>query len=191
MMSIKDIFFRPVWMIFAFLVVIFVFMFANGCGDGSLGEINGRGIQWLFVQNAHSVSLNDGVLRLNGVSPTTVFFSDRPKRLAAHGLTSEFVTFWSTGGGSDNFSQDPPNATLAIVSEGEAEDVVLTLSNPRLDEDILTYDVTVLEGRERLEAGPASLFIDIIGMPLTPISYAGAARRIDRRRVYRADMHYR
>jgi hypothetical protein len=35
--------------------------------------------------------------------------------------------------------------------------------------------------------GPASLFIDIIGMPLTPMSYAGVARRTAYRRavIYR------
>ncbi len=50
--------------------------------------------QWLFVQTAESVMLKDGVLTLHGISPSTLFFSDRPERIATHGLTSEFVTFW-------------------------------------------------------------------------------------------------
>jgi len=33
------------------------------------------------------------------------------------------------------------------------------------------------------EGGLASLFIDIIGMPLTPLSFAGARRRMWRRAV--------
>jgi hypothetical protein len=80
------------------------------------GDSKEEEIEWLFVQNARAVTLEDGVLTLDGVSPTTVFFSDRPERLAAQGLTSEFVTFWTTGGGSDNFRKDPPNATLSIVT---------------------------------------------------------------------------
>ena len=43
--------------------------------------------------------------------------------------------------------------------------------------DQMTYDVTVTQGNLPANVNGASLFIDIIGMPLTPISYAGAARR--------------
>jgi hypothetical protein len=93
-------------------------------------DTGGQPTEWLFVQNAKSVSLEDGVLTLGGISPTTLFFADRPERIAAHGLTSEFVTFWGKGGGADNFKKDPPNATLAIVSQDAAEDIVLTLANP-------------------------------------------------------------
>jgi len=35
----------------------------------------------------------------------------------------------------------------------------------------------VLQGEMPAKGGLVSVFIDIIGMPLTPISYAGAARR--------------
>ena len=41
----------------------------------------------------------------------------------------------------------------------------------------LTYDVILLEGSLPENAGACSLFIDIIGCPLTPMSFAGAARR--------------
>jgi hypothetical protein len=149
------------------------------------GDSKEKEIEWLFVQNARAVTLEDGVLTLDGVSPTTVFFSDRPERLAAQGLTSEFVTFWTTGGGSDNFRKDPPNATLSIVTEATAEDIVLTLTNPRLDGDTLRYDVSVIEGRDQVEGGPTSLFVDVIGMPLTPVSAAGVDRRVTRRTVRR------
>jgi hypothetical protein len=141
--------------------------------------------EWLFVQNAKSVSLEDGVLTLEGISPTTLFFSDRPEKIAAHGLTSEFVTFWGKGGGSDNFKKDPPNATLSIVSEEVAEDIVLTLANPKLDGDTLRYYVEVIEGRDTVKGGPCSLFVDVIGMPLTPVSVAGVDRRVARRTVRR------
>jgi hypothetical protein len=56
-------------------------------------------------------------------------------------------------------------------------DVVVTLRNPRLKGRDLSYDVTVISGQLPKAAGPASLFIDIIGMPWTPLSFAGMARR--------------
>ena len=42
--------------------------------------------QLLFVQNAHGVAISaDGkTLTLKGLSPTTLFFSDRPVRIAGH-----------------------------------------------------------------------------------------------------------
>lgn len=60
----------------------------------------------------------------------------------------------------------------------------MTLSNPQLARRDLSYEVEVLEGTPPASAGAASLFIDIIGMPLTPISFAGAGRRMWRRSVY-------
>jgi hypothetical protein len=148
--------------------------------DGS-----GKNIEWLFVQNAEAVTLEDGLLTLSGISSTTLFFSDRPDKIAAYGLTSEFVTFWSTGGGSDNFEKSPPNAALAIASEDGAEDVVVTLTNPRLNGDTLQYDVTLIEGPATVAGGPCSLFVDVIGMPLSPVSVAGTSRRVARRTVRR------
>jgi hypothetical protein len=43
--------------------------------------------------------------------------------------------------------------------------------------DTLTFDVDVLEGSIAGGDGPASVFIDIIGRPFTPMSFAGVARR--------------
>lgn len=162
-----------------FIVVLIAFAAA---ADDAPGD---QKTEWLFVQTAQSVSLEDGVLTLEGIAPTTLFFSDRPERIAAHGLTSEFVTFWGEGGGSDNFKTDPPNAALAIVSEDGADDIVLTLANPELEGATLRYDVTIIEGREQVEGGPCSLFVDVIGMPLTPVSAAGVDRRVTRRTVRR------
>jgi hypothetical protein len=39
---------------------------------------------FLFVQNATSVTYADGKLTLAGVNPATVMFSDRPERIAGH-----------------------------------------------------------------------------------------------------------
>jgi ABC-type Fe3+-hydroxamate transport system substrate-binding protein len=114
---------------------------------------------YLFVQNAHGVESSAGTLTLKMVSPTTVYFTDRPVRIAGHGLTTDFVKMW--GEGDDSFNADPPNATLSIIGgEREVEDVVVTLSNPRFDGQDLTYDIRTLEGTLPKTGGAAALFID-------------------------------
>ena len=68
-------------------------------------------VQYLFVQSAHSVTFSGDTMTLHGVSPTTLFFSDRPERIAGHGSTEEYVKNWSKG--DDSFAADPPNATYS------------------------------------------------------------------------------
>ena len=81
--------------------------------------------------------------------------------------------------GSDNFAKDPPNATVSAFSkDGSAiRDAVVVLKTPKLEGDQLTFDVDVLEGELTGADGAAAIFIDIIGRPLTPLSFAGVARR--------------
>ena len=135
-------------------------------------------VPMLFVQSARGAALDRGTLVLIGVSPTTIFFSDRPERVAGHMVTSEMVPLWTEGTAS--FATDPPNATLSAFAGGKMRNVVLTLRNPRLTGDTLLYDVSVLRGRLTAAGATdgASLFIDVIGMPLSPLSHA--------RRNYRA-----
>jgi len=49
----------------------------------------------------------------------------------------------------------------------------------------LTYTVKVLRGDIPAKGADVSVFIDIIGMPLTPLSFAGVARRNYRQAFYR------
>lgn len=142
-----------------------------------------KAVEYLFVQKSESVSLKDGVLTLGKVDPSTLYFSDRPDRIVGQAPTSKVIDHW--GVGNDNFESDPPNATLAIAGDKEPTLLVVVLMAPRLEGDNLVYDVKVLEGDKTIEGGECSLFIDIIGMPRTPFSYAGAARRGVRRSIYR------
>jgi hypothetical protein len=145
-------------------------------------------VQLLFVQNADGLSSGDGKITLRGVEAMTVCFSDRPMRLAGHMLTENFVPMWSQG--QDSFLKDPPNATLSILQGKDVTSTVVTLRNPQLSGHDLTYDVTLLEGTLPPSAGPCSLFIDIIGCPLTPMSFAGAARRGAFRGAYYGGGYY-
>jgi hypothetical protein len=136
-------------------------------------------VEYLFVLTAESAALADGVLTMGDVNPATLYFSDRPDRLAGHETTEEFVAGWSEG--DDSFASNPPNATLSVLSDSEPLDVVVVLREPRFEDGDLVFNVDVLEGSAEVAGGASSLFIDIIGRPLTPVSMAGVARRTTRR----------
>ncbi len=138
-----------------------------------------KNVDVLFVQNAKNMSFSEGKLVLRGVNPVTVCFTDRPARMAGHMQTSRFVPLWSQG--KDSFLKDNPNATLSVFSGDNVADLVVELSNPQLSGNDLTYDARILEGTPPANGGVCALFIDVIGMPATPMSYAGAARRAWRR----------
>lgn len=131
----------------------------------------------LIVINSAGAILENNKLTLTGVTPNSIVFADRPVRSAGHALTTHIIEDWASGG--DSFEKDPPNATVSVFDKtnGTVQDVVVELMKPKLDGDKLTFDVNVLEGDISKANGPASVFIDIIGMPLTPFSFAGAARR--------------
>jgi hypothetical protein len=138
---------------------------------------------FLFVQTAKGMTFDkaSGKLTLVDVSPITVMFADRPERIAGNMKTARFVPFWSEG--KDSFLKDPPNADISIVEGTSMRQVVATLEQPELKDGNLTYTVKILEGDMPESGSDVSVFIDVIGMPLTPVSYAGVARRSFRRAV--------
>lgn len=139
--------------------------------------------EFLFVQTSQGMTYDakTKTLALTGVSPVTLFFTDRPERVAGNMTTAKFVPFWSTG--KDSFSKDPPNADLSILENGKLNQVVVELKNPVLKGTTLSYNVNVISGTMPAKGGNVSVFIDIIGMPLSPMSVAGVARRSFRRAV--------
>jgi hypothetical protein len=132
----------------------------------------------LFVMSSRGASLQGQTLILAGVSPTSIVFADRPVRAAGHLPTEALLDEWTTG----DFAKDAPNATVSVLSKDgvSAHDVVVELRSPRLEGDRLTFDVRVLEGDLAGADGPAAVFVDIIGLPFTPLSFAGVARRTAR-----------
>jgi hypothetical protein len=136
-------------------------------------------VQYMFVQNADNINMSSEQLTLQKVSPTTIFFSDRPERIAGHMTTADFVDEWNKG--ENSFADDPPNAVLSVFSEDNISDVVLELNNPRLEGLNLVYDIKLVEGEMLNSGGACSIFIDPVGKPVSPTSAAGVHRRKDRR----------
>jgi hypothetical protein len=134
----------------------------------------------LIVMNARGATLQGGKLTLTGIAPNSIVFADRPHRAAGHDLTTRLLEEWAPSNTSaESFTKDPPNATISVFSkDGQTvKDAVIVMKSPKLEGDRLTFDVDVLEGDITGGDGPASVFIDIIGRPFTPMSYAGVARR--------------
>lgn len=117
----------------------------------------------LFVQDAASATAERQrgkrwKVTLTGVSPTTVWFQDRPGRDAGRESTLSFVRNWSDYG----FAAVPPNA---VIQHSNAEGVVVELRNPRYNRTkaTLTYTAIIDTGsKQRLDSrmNKVSLFID-------------------------------
>src|SRR5438445_8167902 len=130
----------------------------------------------LFVLNSRGATLQGDTLTLTGVTPSSIIFADRPVRAAGHQPTADVIAEW--GSGDDSFAKNPPNATVSVLGkDGAVKDAVVVLKNPKLEGDKLTFNVQTLEGDLAGADGATALFIDIIGRPFTPMSFAGVARR--------------
>ena len=139
----------------------------------------------MFVQTAEGIDSDGQTLTLRGITPSTLYFSDRPKRVVGHMSTADFVDLWAVG--DNSFETDPPNAVLAFLeSDADApDDAVVVLKAPNLDgAGDLSYSIEVLDGTVPAKTGPVTLFIDPFGRPLSPISVCGVRRR-ERRRMRR------
>ncbi|TQM62864.1 hypothetical protein [Humibacillus xanthopallidus] len=140
----------------------------------------------LFVQTATATSSVDGRLTLTGITPSTLYFADRPERATGHLSTQDFVNLWAVG--DNSFESDPPNAVLAFLKSPEdaPQDAVVVLRSPVLEDGALRYSIEVLEGTVPETTGPVTLFIDPFGRPLSPVSVCGVRRRGRRRGRRRA-----
>jgi hypothetical protein len=114
----------------------------------------------LFVHGAERVAYDAEAkaLTLEGLSPVVTFFSDRPQRVVGHMTLAGFVQMW--GEGADSFDADPPNVAVSIFGGEGTSDAILTLSQPRLDGDRMTYHAELLDGDMPESGGITSLFFD-------------------------------
>jgi len=113
---------------------------------------------YLFVQTADTGTYADGVLTLSGV-PTTVFFSDHPRREVGHMPNDEFAAQWDDTDDDDD-EDDLPGAVLSIHDAEDAAAVVEILGPPTVSDQTFTYQVEILDGEIPAAFGAASLFID-------------------------------
>ena len=138
-------------------------------------------IEALFVQTAASMTSDGASITLQGLSPSTLYFADRPQREVGHMSSRQFVELW--GEGDNSFAKNPPNAVLSFAEPDDRPptDAVVVIQDPSLDVDVLSYSIKLLDGTVPSATGPSALFIDPFGRPLSPVSAAGMHRRERRR----------
>ncbi|TCR91745.1 MULTISPECIES: hypothetical protein [Rhizobium/Agrobacterium group] len=127
----------------------------------TIGQVTPTGpVPSLAVINSAGATLENGKLTLTGVSASSIVFADRPVRAAGHVTTEQFIMQWDEG--KNNFARNPPNATVSVLGGdgSQVADAVVTLRSPKLDNNTLTFDVSVLEGSLTGLSGPAAVFID-------------------------------
>lgn len=124
--------------------------------------------QLMFVQLSESMVSDPATktVRLVGVNPQSLYFADRPVRLAGHLKMAEYLAKWTKQAGKDNFGDDPPNATISVYEKGKADSTlaVIEILNPRVQGKDLVYNYKVIEGKMPKAGGETSLFIDTIGI---------------------------
>lgn len=122
--------------------------------------------QFMFVQSSERLKADGKTLRLINVSPQTIYFTDRPVRMAGHITMPAYLKEWTAAAGLNNFSKDPPNATLSVYESGKESNelTVIEISQPVVEGRDLVYRYKVLEGKVPATGGAVALFIDWIGV---------------------------
>ena len=148
------------------LCVLAAMMLSTAAGQATPGTITKT--QLMFVQSAEDLKVDTAknTFRLVKVNQQTLYFSDRPERIAGHLKMADYLGEWTKAEGPDNFSSDPPNAILSVYEPGQADStvVVVKISHPVVDGDDLVYSYKVIKGTIPANGGATALFIDSIGV---------------------------
>jgi len=125
-------------------------------------------VQLMFVQTAEDLKVDPvaKTIRLVNVNKQTLYFSDRPNRIAGNLTMAAYMDEWTARAGKDNFANDPANATLSVYEPGRQDNtiIVVEISNPVIDGKDLIYSYKLIEGTLPKAGGATSLFIGWIGV---------------------------
>jgi len=122
----------------------------------------------MFVQIAEDIKADTAAqtIRLVKVGQQTLYFADRPERIAGHVKMADYLKEWTSKAGKDNFAKDPPNAALSVYEPGQANNkvAVITITNPKVEGADLVYNYKLINRTIPTSGGETSLFIDWIGV---------------------------
>lgn len=122
----------------------------------------------MFVQLSEGFKHDEQAktIRLVNVDPNTLYFADRPERIAGHIKMDLYMKEWTSKAGADNFKSDPPNATLSVYEPGQANNTaaVIEITDPKIDGRDLVYGYKLIEGKLPAAGEQTALFIDWIGV---------------------------
>ena len=122
----------------------------------------------MFVQLSEGVKVDDAArtIRLINATPHTLYFADRPERIAGHIRMAAYLEEWTSKAGKDNFASDPPNAALSVYEAGQTNNTlaIVEITDPRVDGRDLVYGYKLISGIPPASGGETALFIDWIGV---------------------------
>lgn len=150
--------------------------------EGTPSPMAGEMTAYLFVQSGFESGTLDqateGVqswlLTLQGAPAQTVFFSDRPARIAGAISTERLLELL------DFSADDPPNAALVVESKTGTDVIVLELTDPVYDAaaGTLTYIAKILDA-DQLEQSGYGFATDPLGPDNYPKEFGAASLFID------------
>ena len=132
----------------------------------SMAKADEAKVPVMFVQTAQGLTADDNTLRLVNVGEQTLYFSDRPTRLAGHVTMPIYLEEWKAGNGRNDFSKDPPNATLSVYQPGHDDNAltVVEISKPVMEGKDLVYSYKLIEGKMPKTGKATALFIDWVAV---------------------------
>ncbi|MDA7946716.1 MAG: hypothetical protein MPJ78_04495 [Hyphomicrobiaceae bacterium] len=110
-----------------------------------------------YVQQAASMKFDGKTLTLNGLAPSTIFFSDAPYRLAGAVDLKTFTGLWD---GNGPFANTPPNAALSVLGKPGDVPAIVELTSAQTDGNGIKYGVKTVSGKLPDSAENVALFID-------------------------------
>jgi hypothetical protein len=139
----------------------------------------------LFVIRAANITFDGKQMMLDGTDPNITYFCDRPVRTAGHLTIAAMQEIMHRA--ENSFLENPPNAAVSVFGkDGSITDAVVTLTRaPVVSGDHFRFDVRVVDGELPDRGGAVALFVDPVGVPMSPTSVAGVHRRHRRRAIRR------
>ena len=151
-----------------FLLVAIILALAACASTSTTSSSSAKDARFMFVHVAEGVNVDEGVktFRLVNVNQQTLFFSDRPERIAGHLKMADYLSEWTAKAGKNNFGVVPPNAALSVYEVGNNQNTVavVEITNPRIEGSDLIYNYKLIEGSFPARGGETTLFIDRIGI---------------------------
>jgi len=152
----------------AFLLAGVMFSMVACATTSTTSSASSEKAQLMFVQIAEDVKIDPAksTFRLVRVNQQTLYFSDRPVRIAGHINIPAYLKEWTEKAGKENFGANPPNAVLSVYEPGQSDNTLaaVKITNPVVDGADLIYSYKVIEGKLPAGGGATSLFIDWIGV---------------------------
>lgn len=168
MKNINEIHKRFNYILQVFLLTAVMTTMAVCAANSTASAATSETPQYMFVQIADDVKVDAAAktIRLVNVNQQTLYFSDRPVRIAGHIKMADYLEEWTAKAGKDNFGGDPPNAVLSVFEPGKSDNTVVAIeiTHPQIDGSDLIYNYKLIEGSLPAGGGATSLFIDWIGV---------------------------